>query len=76
MRCVVPQPFAVGGNWSYLELWVVTSDLQYLGYKTLIVAPEPSVERVAGAVHSTGGRIGTHMLLCVPSRDSVVRSWG
>jgi hypothetical protein len=35
-----------------------------------------SVERVVGAVHSTGGRIGTHMLLWVPPRDLVVRTWG
>jgi ABC-type sulfate transport system substrate-binding protein len=28
---VVPQPFAGGGNWSYLELWAVTGDLRYRG---------------------------------------------
>jgi hypothetical protein len=30
---------------------------------TSIVAPKPSVERVAGASHSTVGRIGSHMVL-------------
>jgi hypothetical protein len=39
-------------------------------------SPEPSIEWVAGADHLMGGRIGTHMLLEVPSRDSVVRLWG
>jgi hypothetical protein len=34
-----------------------------LGYKTLIVAPESSVEQVAEAGHLTRGRISTHMLL-------------
>jgi hypothetical protein len=33
------------------------------GVMTLIVAPEPSVERVAGAGHSMVGRIGSHMVL-------------
>jgi hypothetical protein len=70
---MVPQPFATGGKWSYLEFWVVTSDPRYPGYKTPTVAPEPSIERVAEAVCSTGGRIGTHMVLWVPSRDSVVK---
>jgi hypothetical protein len=32
--CVVSQPFAAGGNQPYLDLWVVTSDLRYLVYKT------------------------------------------
>jgi hypothetical protein len=30
---------------------------------TPIVAAEPSVERVAGASHSTVGRIGSHMVV-------------
>jgi hypothetical protein len=34
MRCVVPQSFATRGNQSYPDLWVVTSDLRCLGYKT------------------------------------------
>jgi hypothetical protein len=63
MGYLVPQPFPNGRNWSYLEFWVITGDLRY---ETSIVAPEPSIEQVAGAVHSTGGRIGTHMLLRVP----------
>jgi hypothetical protein len=52
-----------------------------LGYKIRTIAPKPSVERVAGVVHSTGGIIGTHMLLRVllgddarsPCCDLVVR---
>jgi hypothetical protein len=31
---------------------------------------------VAGAVHPMRGRLGTHMSVWVPMRDSVVRSWG
>jgi hypothetical protein len=58
------------------RFWIVTGDPWYPGYKTLIVAPEPFVERVTGAVHSTGGRIGTHMVLWVPSWDSVIGPWG
>jgi hypothetical protein len=34
MRCMVPQPFAIGENRSYLDLWVVTGDPRYSGYKT------------------------------------------
>jgi hypothetical protein len=33
------------------------------GVMTLIVAPEPSVEQLARAGHSTVGRIGTHVVL-------------
>jgi hypothetical protein len=65
MGCVVPQPFVGGGNWSYLDLWAVTGDPRYLGYKTLIIAPEPSVERAARAIHLTGCRICTHIILRV-----------
>jgi hypothetical protein len=35
--------------------------------------PEPSIERVARVVHSTGGRIGTQILLWVPPHDSMIR---
>jgi hypothetical protein len=63
--CMVPQPFVIGGNRSYLDFWAITGDPWYTGYETLTVAPEHFVEWVAGAVHSTGGRIGTHMLLRV-----------
>jgi hypothetical protein len=45
MGCMVPQPFAAGGNWSYQEFYIVTDDLQYPGYFTPIVTPESSVER-------------------------------
>jgi hypothetical protein len=34
-RCMVPQPFAAGGNRPYLELWVVTGGPWYPRYKTL-----------------------------------------
>jgi hypothetical protein len=58
------------------NFWVITDNLRYPGYKTLTVAPKPSVERVAGAGHLIGGRIGTHMKLRVPPWDSEVRLWG
>jgi hypothetical protein len=54
----------------------VTGGPRYLRYKTLTVTSKPSVERVARAVHSMGGRIGTHMSIRVPPRDSVVRPRG
>jgi hypothetical protein len=70
--CMVPQPFATSGNWLYMEFWAVTGNPWYMVYKTLTVAPKPSVERVARAGHSMGGRIGTHMTLWVPPWDSEV----
>jgi hypothetical protein len=76
MGCMVPQPFVDVGNYLYPDLWVIISGPRYPGYKTLTVAPEPSVERAAKTILSTGGRIGTHMLLWVPSWDSVVRPQG
>jgi hypothetical protein len=63
MGYLVPQPFAIGGNQLYPDILVGTGDPQYPGYKTLTVAPEPSIERVTRVVHSTRGRIGTHMIL-------------
>jgi hypothetical protein len=48
-----------------LRGWAVTSVPRYPGYRTPTVAPEPFVKRVGGAVRSTGGRIGIHMLLQV-----------
>jgi hypothetical protein len=41
MGCMVPEPFATGVNWSYLDFWAITDNLQYPGYKTPTVAPEP-----------------------------------
>jgi hypothetical protein len=73
---MVPQSFAAGGNQSYTEFWAVTDDPWYPGYLTLTVAPEPSVEQVAGVGHSAVGRIGTHMLLQALPRDSTTRLWG
>jgi hypothetical protein len=32
MGCVVPQPFAAGGNQSYLELWTIIGGPCYPGY--------------------------------------------
>jgi hypothetical protein len=57
--CVVSQPFATSGNRPYLDYWV-------------IVAPEPSIERVAVAGHLMRGRICTHMMLWVLLWDSEV----
>jgi hypothetical protein len=67
--CVVPQSFVAGGDRPYLGFWAVTSNPRYPGYKTAIVAPEPSVEQVVKVGHLMGGRIGTHMMLQVLSRD-------
>jgi hypothetical protein len=75
-RCMIPQPFTDGGNMSYLEFWAVTSGPLYPGYKTLTVALEPSIDWAVETILSAGGRIGTHMLLWEPSRDSVVRPRG
>jgi hypothetical protein len=70
---VVLLSFVIGRNQSYLNLWAITGDPWY---KTPIVALEPTVERAVRAVHSTGGRIDTHLLLWVPSRVLEVRLWG
>jgi hypothetical protein len=59
-------------NRSYQDFWAVTSDPWYLGYKTTTVAPEPSVEWVAGVVDLMEGGIGIHMILRVPPWDSKV----
>jgi hypothetical protein len=32
--CIALQPFATGGNWSYLDFLAVTGDLPYSWYKT------------------------------------------
>jgi hypothetical protein len=56
--------------------WVVIGGPWYLRYKTPIVAPEPSVERVVRVIRSTGGKIGTHMSLRVPPWVSEVGPWG
>jgi hypothetical protein len=75
-RCMVPQLFAAGGNRSYLEFWAVISGPRYPGYKTLIEAPEPTVEWLVRAFHSAGGGLGTHMLMWVPMWDPMMRPWG
>jgi hypothetical protein len=61
--CMVLEMLAAGGNRWYLELLDVIGVPRYLGYMTPIVAPEPSIEQVAGAIHSIGGRIGTHIIM-------------
>jgi hypothetical protein len=71
--CMVPESFAVGGNRSYPQFSAVIGSPRNLGYITPTVVPEPSIERVAGAGHSTVGRRGTHMVLYTLPRDSVVR---
>jgi hypothetical protein len=75
MGCMVSQPSTTGGIRLHPDFWAVTGDPWYPGYKTLIVAPLPSVERVARVVRSMGGRIGNHKLLLELSHDSVVRTW-
>jgi hypothetical protein len=70
---MVHQPFAAGGNQLYLDFWAIIGDLRFLGYKTPTVALEPIIKWVAGAIHSTGDIIGTHMLLWVLPRDLMVR---
>jgi hypothetical protein len=55
-----------------LRCWAVTGVPWYHGYKTPTVALEPFVERVVRVVRSTGGRIGTHMLLWVLAHDRVM----
>jgi hypothetical protein len=71
--CMVPQPFVNGGNQLHLEFWAVTGDLRYLGYFTLPVAPEPSIEWVARIGHSTVGRTCSCMVLWALSHDSMVK---
>jgi hypothetical protein len=71
-----PNRLLLEGTDLYPDFWAITGGPRYLGYMTLTVAPEPSIKRVIGAVHPTGSRIGTHMSLRVPSRDSVVWPWG
>jgi hypothetical protein len=56
----------LGRNW-----WLVIPGVQDPNS-----SPKPSVEWVTRVVHSTGGRIGTHMSLQVPPHDSVMRPWG
>jgi hypothetical protein len=76
MGYLVPQPFAARGNQLYLEFWAITGGPWYPVYITSIVAPEPSVEWVARADHSTVARTGTHMVLWALPWDSVVRLQG
>jgi hypothetical protein len=74
--CMVPQPFAAGGNQLYPEFWAVTYCLLFPGYITLTIALEPSVERVVRVDHSMVGRTGTHMVLWALPWDSVARLQG
>jgi hypothetical protein len=56
----------------YPDYWAIIGDPRYLGYKTMTVAFEHSVEWVARAGRLMDGRIGTHMILWGPPRDSKV----
>jgi hypothetical protein len=71
-----PNHFPLEGTGPYIEFWVVTESPWNPGYKTPTVAPEPFIEWVVGAIHSTGDIIGTYMSLRVLLQDSVVRPWG
>jgi hypothetical protein len=62
-------PESLGESQPRLQEWAITDVPRYPKYKTPTVAPEPFIEWVVRAVHSTGGIIGTHMLLWVPSQD-------
>jgi hypothetical protein len=71
-----PSHLPLEGTGSYPDFWALTGGPRYSGYNTPVVAPEPSVERVAGAIRSMGGRMGTHMLLRILLQDLVVWPWG
>jgi hypothetical protein len=69
MGYMVPQPFVarvLGRN----RRSMVPGDI------SPTVAPEPSVEQVTRAGHSTVGGTGTHMVLCALPWDSAVGLWG
>jgi hypothetical protein len=51
------------GTDSIQEFWGVTSGPWYPGQISRTVAPEPTVELVAGAGNSTVGETGSHMVL-------------
>jgi hypothetical protein len=70
---MIPQSFAVGGNQLCPEFWTVTGNPRYPGYNTLIIAPEPTIERAIENILLMGGKIGIHMLLRALLRDSTVR---
>jgi hypothetical protein len=76
MGCMVPQQLTAGGNQSYSDVlghnrWPTVPIVNYP-----IVAPEPAVEQVARAYHSTVGGIGTHMILWALLWDSPMILWG
>jgi hypothetical protein len=62
---LVASPLRLGevGPYPIWGVWFPSCFLLEGTCHTPTVAPEPSVERVAGAGHSMVGRIGTHMLL-------------
>jgi hypothetical protein len=63
MGSMVPQPYAAGGNRSNLGVLGHNRRLMVPKVNYPTVAPEPSVERVAGAGHSMVGGTGSHMVL-------------
>jgi hypothetical protein len=46
----------------YPGYWDITGDPRYPGYRTLTIAPEPSIEWVAVADRLSDDRMGTHMI--------------
>jgi hypothetical protein len=72
---MVPQPYAAVGNRSYLGVLGRNRQPTVPGVIYPDSSPEPSVERVARAAHSTVGRIGSHMVLQTLSRDLVSTLW-
>jgi hypothetical protein len=76
MGCVVPQHLPLEGTGRIQNFCAVIVDPRYLGYKTPIVAPEPSVEWAVENILLMGGRIGNHMLLWALPQDLMMRLWG
>jgi hypothetical protein len=60
--CMIPQSFAVGGKRPCPEFWAISNDPWYMGYFTLTVALEPSIEYAVKNIPSAGGGKGAHML--------------
>jgi hypothetical protein len=70
--CMVPQPFCYWRELIISRLLGRNQRPVVSGFKTLTVAPEPSVDRVVGVSDLMDGRIGTHMILRGSPRDSEV----
>jgi hypothetical protein len=70
MRCMIPQPFASGGKWSYSEFWAVIGDPQYPGYYTLTVAPSPPL---SGWPEPVTRQWAEHVLICYYGHSRGIR---